>query len=163
MRLVDAYYSESFEKSYATVEHSINGIKQRFEGISKVHPEEEHASKFTGCRYAEMRARIKAYKAERAALIIKCDECRKFIKACGQCKDWDKNSATAKVAYRQLNKKINHINHLTNVINQLEWDLKIAIRQQETVSKKLADKRAMTAFVDEACPEDIKAEVDNSF
>lgn len=162
MKLIDAYYSEYLKKSYATIEHSINGTKKQFEGVSKVHPEEEHASKFTGCRYAEMRAQIKALKAERTDLIIKCEECRKFVKACSQCKNWDKDSPIAKVVYRQLNQRIKQINKITDEINQLQWDLNIAIRQQDTVGKKLADKRAMAAFIDEACPEDIKAKIDNS-
>lgn len=161
MKLIDAYYSEGFKKSYATVEHSINGIKRRFEGMAKVHPEEEHGSKFTGCRYAEIRAQIKALKAERQSLIWKCEECRKFVKACSQYKNWDKESPVAKVVYKQLKARIKEVNKLTDKINELEWDLKIAIRQQETIHHKLAGKRAQTAIIDEACPEEVKAEIDN--
>lgn len=161
MKLIDAYYSEGFEKSYATVEHSINGIKRRFKGMAKVHPEEEHASKFTGCRYAEIRAQIKALKAERQSLIWKCEECRKFVKACSQYKNWDKESPVAKVVYKQLNARIKQVNELTNQINQLEWDLNIAIRQQNMIHTKLAGMRAQTTVIDEVCPEQVKAEIDN--
>ena len=160
MRLVDAYFNENTGISYATVEHTINGIKRRFQGIAKVHPEDA-GSKFTGCRYAETRAQIKALKAERESLIAKCEECRKFVKACSQYKLWDKESNTAKAIYKQLNSRIKQVNELTNKINHLQWDLNIAIRQQDTVGKKLAGKRAMAAFIDEACPADIKAEIDN--
>lgn len=139
MRLVDAYYSEYLGKSYATVEHTIGGVKRRFEGMAKIHPEEDHSSKFTGCRYAEMRAQIKALKAERQYLIGKCEECRKFVKTCSQYKGWDKTSSTAKAVYRQLNKRIKQINTLTDRITQLQWDLNIAIRQQESVTKKISN------------------------
>lgn len=161
MRLVSAYYSENTGVSYATVVHSINGLERRFEGIAKVHPEEESKSRFTGCRYAEMRAQIKALKAERQSLIWKCEECRKFVKACSQYKNWDKESLVAKVVYKQLNARIKQVNELTNQINQLQWDLNIAIRQQETIHHKLAGKRAQVATIDEVCPEDVKAEIDN--
>ncbi len=149
MRLVDAYYDEYTGVSYATVIHTINGIERRFEGISRIHPEEEHASKFTGCRYAEMRAQIKALKAERESLIWKCNECRNFVKACGQYNNWDRDSAVAKVVYRQLNRRIKEVNALTDKITQLQWDLNIAIRQQESVNKKLSSKRAQVVIIDE--------------
>ena len=162
MKLVNAYFSEYTNNSYATVEHNINGIKRRFEGMAKLHPEDKR-SKFTGCRYAEMRAQLKALKAERESLIAKCEECRKFVKACSQYKNWDKESPTAKAVYKQLNKRIKAVNELTNRINHLQWDLNIAIRQQDMVNKKLASKghRADVAVIDEAVSEDIKAEIDN--
>lgn len=149
MRLVDAYYSEYLGKSFATVEHTIGGVKRRFEGMAKIHPEEDHSSKFTGCRYAEMRAQIKALKAERAELIMKCEECRKFVKACAQYGNWDKTSPTAKAVYRQLNRRIKEVNELTDRITQLQWDLNIAIKQQDSIGKKLAGKRAEVLMVDD--------------
>ena len=136
MKLINAYFNENHGISYATVQHSINGVKRRFEGISQLHPE-DNSSKFTGCRYAEMRAQIKALKAERKYLIEECEECRKFVKACSQYKNWDKESPTAKIVYKQLNKRIKKVNELTNKINHLIWDLNIAIRQQDTIHKKL--------------------------
>ena len=134
MKLIDAWFEESTGKSYATVEH----LGRRYQGMSKLHPEEENASRFTGCRYAEMRAQIKALKFERELKIQKCDECRKFIKACSQYNGWNKESSTAKAIYTQLNKRIKEVDKLTNEINRLMWDLNIAIKQQESVHKKLA-------------------------
>lgn len=134
MKLIDAWFEESTGKSYATVEH----LGRRYQGVAKLHPEEENASRFTGCRYAEMRAQIKALKNERKEKMAVCEECRKFIKACSQYKGWDKESSTAKAIYTQLNKRIKEVNKLTNEINHLMWDLNIAIKQQESVHKKLA-------------------------
>ena len=134
MKLIDAWFEESTGKSYATVEH----LGRRYQGMSKLHPEEENASRFTGCRYAEMRAQIKALKFERELKIQKCDECRKFIKACSQYNGWDKESSTAKAIYTQLNKRIKEVDKLTNEINHLMWNLNITIKQQELVHKKLA-------------------------
>lgn len=148
MKLINAYFDEKNGISYATVQHNINGIKRRFEGIAKLHPE-DNKSKFTGCRYAETRAQIKALKAERESLIKKCEECRKFVKACAQYKSWDKSSPTAKAVYRQLNRRIKEVNELTDRITQLQWDLNIAIKQQDSVGKKLAGKRAEVLMVDD--------------
>ena len=134
MKLIDAWYEESTGKSYATIEH----LGRRHQSIAKLHPDEESASRFTGCRYAEMRAQIKALKAERESLIWKCEECRKFIKACSQYKNWNKESPTAKAIYTQLNKRIKAINKITDEINQLQWDLNIAIRQQDMIHNKLS-------------------------
>ena len=134
MKLIDAWFEESTGKSYATIEH----LGRRYQGMSKLHPEEENSSRFTGCRYAEMRAQIKALKFERELKIQKCDECRKFIKACSQYNGWDKESSTAKAIYTQLNKRIKEVDKLTNEINHLMWNLNITIKQQESVHKKLA-------------------------
>jgi hypothetical protein len=160
MKLINAYLDENTGISYAIVEHTINGTKRRFEGIARIHPEDT-PSKFTGCRYAEMRAQIKALKAERHSLICKCEECRKFIKACSQYKNWDKESPTAKAIYTQLNKRIKAVNKITDKINELEWDLRIAIRQQDTVHNKLAGKRAQVTTIDDSCPDEVKAEINN--
>ena len=162
MKLIDAYLDENTGISYAIVEHTINGTKERFEGIARVHPEDT-PSKFTGCRYAEMRAQIKALKTERQSLIWKCEECRKFVKACSQYKNWDKKSLVAKIIYKQLNKRIKAVNKITDKINELEWDLRIAIRQQDTVHNKLAGKRAQVITMDDSCPDEVKAEINNLF
>ena len=157
MKLIDAWFEESTGKSYATVEH----LGRRYQGMSKLHPEEESASRFTGCRYAEIRAQIKALKAERQSLIWKCEECRKFVKACSQYKNWDKKSLVAKIIYKQLNKRIKEVNKITDKINELEWDLKIAIRQQDTVHNKLAGKCAQVMTIEDSCPDEVKAEINN--
>ena len=136
MKLIESIFNDSTGVSFCTVKYKNNF----YTGISKLHPEDEDAglaSKYTGCRYAEMRAEIKAlkdeYKRERAI----CEECRKFVKACTQYKNFDTESPTAKAMFRQLNCRIKKVNALADKINEKINALDIAIKQKDIVSKAL--------------------------
>ncbi len=139
MQLMNSYFSEFEGRSTCTVKHR----KQTYDGHARLHPEDKEAglgSKYTGCRYAEMRAEIKAlkdeYKKEKAA----CEECRKFVKACSQYANFDKESPTAKAMFRQLNRRIKAVNKIADLINQKMQDLDIAIKQKDIVHKALERK-----------------------
>ena len=57
MHLIESYFNETLGKSISVVKHR----KKQYYGYAWIHPEDEKiASKYTGCRYAEMRAEIKA-------------------------------------------------------------------------------------------------------
>lgn len=136
MQLIHSKYDELTGISVCDIKYK--GIIYR--GIAQLHLDDKLAnkgSKFTGCRYAEMRAQIKAlkneYKIEKAA----CEECRKFVKACLQYKNFDKESLTAKAMFKQLNKRIKKVNHLADEINEKINELNIAIKQKDIVSKAL--------------------------
>ena len=138
MQLIESYFNETLGKSISVVKHR----KRQYYGYAWVHPEDEKiASKYTGCRYAEMRAEIKALKAEHKREKTACEECRKFVKACSQYKNFDKDSSTAKAMYRQLNRRIKRVNQLADEINKKINDLDIAIKQKEIVHKALKRKR----------------------
>lgn len=137
MRLIDSIFNEGTGKSTSVIKYK----KKKYYGYAWLHPEDtDKASKYTGCRYAEMRAEIRAlrmeYKQEKKA----CEECRNFVKACSQYKNFDKESLTAKAVYRQLNRRIKRVNDLADKINQKIEELNIAIRQQDIVSKALERK-----------------------
>lgn len=117
--------------------------RKKYKGWAKIHPEDEReglASKYTGCRYAETRAQIKALKDEYNREKAACEECRKFVKACSQYKNFDKESPTAKAMFRQLNRRIKKVNDLADAINNKMMDLDSAIRQKEIVHKALERK-----------------------
>ena len=138
MQLIESYFNETLGKSISVVKHR----KRQYYGYAWIHPEDkEKASKYTGSRYAEMRAEIKALKAEHKREKAACEECRKFVKACSQYKNFDKDSSTAKAMYRQLNRWIKRVNQLADEINQKINDLNIAIKQKEIVHKALERKR----------------------
>ena len=138
MKLIESYFNPTLGKSISVVKHK----KKQYHGYAWVHPEDEEiASKYTGCRYAEMRAEIKALKHEYKKEKQSCEECRKFVKACSQYKNFDKDSSTAKAMYRQLNRRIKRVNQLADEINQKINDLNIAIKQKEIVHKALERKR----------------------
>ena len=138
MQLINSGFNEGTGKSTSVIKHK----KKKYYGYAWLHPEDkEIASKYTGCRYAEMRAEIKALKAEHKKEKTACEECRKFAKACSQYKNFDKDSSTAKAMYRQLNRRIKRVNQLADEINQKINDLNIAIKQKEIVHKALERKR----------------------
>ena len=154
MILKDSVYIEETGQSFCTVEYK----KKTYTGTANLHPEDKEAglgSKYTGCRYAEMRAEIKALKTEYKIAKAACEECRKFVKACTQYKNFDKNSPTAKAMFRQLNKRIKQVNKLADKINKKIADLNTAIKQKEIVHNALERKRGRglrtsVTIVDEA-------------
>ena len=137
MQLLSSYFDEKTGKSVVVVKHK----KQLYEGTAKLHPEDkEKASKYTGCRYAELRAEIKALKEEHQKEKNACEEVHKFVKACSQYTNFDETSPTAKAVYRQLHRRIKRVNDLADLINKKMQDLDIAIRQKEIVSNALQQK-----------------------
>lgn len=118
---------------------------KEYTGYSVLLPEDiPTMSRFTGCRYAEMKAQIKALKGELKEKRKACDECRKFVQAVSNYKNFDKESPTAKAMYRQLNRRIKEVNKLIETINKLDFDLKVRIRQQDKFNEKVERRNAET-------------------
>lgn len=133
MKLVNAQYhlwSDDDGISYATVKH----LNKLFTGLAHLHPKDkDRESQFAGCDIAEQRAQIKALKYELKLKKEKCDECRNFVKACECYKNWDKESPSAKVVYRQLNRRIKEVNDLIDTINRKMDNLDRFIKRRDTV------------------------------
>lgn len=110
-----------------------------FEGSAKRHPE-DNWSDFTGCRYAEQRAEIKALKHFRNQKKNECEEIRKYVKSLEGYKDFDKESPTAKAVYKQLNIRIKEVNEIADEINKREFNLRLAIRQQDRLNNRIKSK-----------------------
>lgn len=124
------------ENGLSTVQ--IQYKKNNYQGKAKLHPDDTW-SEFTGCRYAQERAEIKALKAEYQEKKEKCEECRKFVVAVQQYSKFNSEDPSARAMFRQLNRRIREINKLADEINKKEFSLKIAIRQQDKF-KKIAAK-----------------------
>lgn len=131
MKFIDSYADSADGRSCVIVEHK----NKRYKGIAKCHPEDTF-SEYTGCRYAEERAQIKALKEEWKEKKAKCEECRKFVKAITQYKNFDSTSDTAKAMYRQLNRRIKEVNDLADKITRKEINLKLSMRQKDKIDKK---------------------------
>ena len=115
MKFIDSDFNKETGLSYVIIEH----MKKQFTGYAHCHPEEKYPSEYVGCALAEKRAAIKAFKYERTILKKEADAVIKFIKSCECCKDFDKEEKSVKRMYRMLNKKIDKINNLTDMINTL--------------------------------------------
>lgn len=126
MRFIDSHTNEETRISYVTVENK----GAVYTASAKCHPDDEF-SVFTGCRYAEMRAEIKALKAEYYQKKHDCDECRKFVSMVQQYACFNREDPSAKAMFRQLNRRIREVNALADEINKRELALRVAIRQQD--------------------------------
>lgn len=116
MKFISSYYDKENGKSTVVMQH----LGRRFLGVAHVHPEDQEiASSYAGCEYAEIRATIKALKYERRILKEKADAAIDFVRACECYKDFSKDSKTAKVIYRQINRRIARVNALADQINDL--------------------------------------------
>lgn len=114
----------------------IEHMGRTFVGYAKKHPE-DNWSEFTGCRYAEERAEIKALKAELKKKKHDCDECKKFVTAVSQYAEFDPKSPTARAMFRQLNRRIKAVNDIISLINEKEFNLRVAIRQQDGFNNRI--------------------------
>ena len=138
IEFVDSGYSSSDGESWAKVKVD----NKVFYGFSELLPEDrDKASKFAGCRFAELKAELKALKYLRRRKKKECEYYRKFVKSLGCYKDFDKNSPTAKCVYKQLNKRIKEVNKLTDAINAKREEFLIAINQRDLITKAIDRKR----------------------
>ena len=132
MRFLDSSTVEEIGYSTVIIKHKGN----EYVGQAKCHPDDTF-SEFTGCRYAQERAEIKALKDEWKQKKHDCDECRKYLIAVSQYAGFDKESSTAKAMFRQLNRRIKEVNKLAEIISQRQFNLQVAIRQQDSFNNKI--------------------------
>lgn len=124
--------------SAVTVQH----LGKKFDGYAWGHPDDkENWSEFAGCSYAETRAMIEALKYERKQAKEKADAAIDFLKACECYKNFDKNSETAKVLYRQINQRVKKVNDLADKINNLYDDLDKSIKRRSIVVNAIKRKK----------------------
>ena len=136
MRFLDSSTVEEIGYSTVIIKHKGN----EYVGQAKCHPDDTF-SEFTGCRYAQERAEINALKDEWKQKKHDCDECRKYLIAVSQYAGFDKESSTAKAMFRQLNRRIKEVNKLAEIISKKQFNLQIAIRQQDGFNNKIEQMR----------------------
>ena len=136
MRFLDSGTVKETGYSTVVIEHKGN----KYVGQAKCHPDDTF-SEFTGCRYAQERAEINALKDEWKQKKHDCDECRKYLIAVSQYAGFDKESSTAKAMFRQLNRRIKEVNKLAEIISQRQFNLQVAIKQQDSFNNKIEQMR----------------------
>ena len=137
IKFVDSGYSNSGE-SWAEV-----SVKNKvFVGFSELSPEDiDKASRYAGCRFAELKAELKALKYLRRRKKEECEYYRKFVKSLRCYKDFDIDSPTAKCVYKQLNKRIKEVNRLTDAVNAKREEFLMAINQRDIVTNAIERKK----------------------
>ena len=136
MRFLDSGTVKETGYSTVVIEHKGN----KYVGQAKCHPDDTF-SEFTGCRYAQERAEINALKDEWKQKKHDCDECRKYLIAVSQYAGFDKESSTAKAMFRQLNSRIKEVNKLAEIISKKQFNLQVAIKQQDSFNSKVEQMR----------------------
>lgn len=137
MKFISSDYDENTGISTVVMQH----MGKKFVEQAFFHPEDENPSRYAGCRFAEIRAIIKALKYERAIAKNKADMALDFVKSLECYAGFDKRTPEARLMYRQLNKRIKRVNDLTDRINAAMQDLDISIRQRSIVTKALERKK----------------------
>lgn len=120
-----------------------------FSGHAFMHPEDkEKYSYLFGCSLAEMRAVLAAVKNEIYKLRYQIKIKEDFLKTTRNCKNFDKESSTAKTMFHLLNIDKKNLRLLTITREQIKEDIKNLIDMQEEKNKRvdnLLKKRAAAA------------------
>lgn len=126
MRFRYSHASELNHISYVCVEH----LGKHFSALSKLREGDEF-SKFTGCRFAEQKAEIKAVKYELQLEKQKVKELENFVKAIKQYKIFNAEDPSTKAMFRQLNMRRKKILALKKEIAERENALQESFKSQD--------------------------------
>ena len=141
MKFISSFYDNESGESTVILQH----LGKKFVGHSKIHPDEfDKRSEFAGCSYADMRASIQGLKYERRLLKEEVNTIDKFIKACECYNNFDPESPTAKVLYRQRNQKNKRIEKINEHIAWIERILKDRIINRDKFLKKVEEKKTLS-------------------
>lgn len=141
MKFILSNYDSAWGEAHVIMQHL--GVK--FSGFANVHPDDKiNASEYAGCTLAELRATLAALKYERRIAKNKSDEAIDFVKACEGYAKFDPESDTAKVMYRQLNRRIKRVNDLTDQINNLLEEIKVFAQKRQIVLNAIKRKKEMS-------------------
>ena len=138
MKFISSNYDEETGISEVIMQH----MGKKFKGIARCHPEEEYPSQYAGCALAERRAVIKALKYERNKLKAETDSIIKFLKHCECFKDFNKEEKSSKIMYKTLNRKIDKVNRLTDLIDTVSKTLTLDHIKRMAVLNKMKMNRA---------------------
>ena len=141
MKFISSEYDPYLGHAVVIMQH----LGKKFTGVANVHPDDkEHSSEFAGCRLAELRATVKALKYERAIAKEKSDEAIDLLKSCEGYNKFDKNSDSAKVIYRQVNRRIKRVNDLTDEINNLLKEIQNFATKRQIILNALKRKKELS-------------------
>lgn len=107
-----------------------------FMGIATCHPEEEAVSDYAGCRYAEIRANIKAVQYEKRMVNAAIKELEDFEKILKSLKDYNPNSVEARRLRRRIHEKKEERIFLQTAIIAMKNTLKKAMCERDALIEK---------------------------
>ena len=128
--------SETYKKSGVSIV-VLKYKNMRFTGKAYKHPNDDW-SEFFGCELAEIRAKIKAAKWEYNRKKEEYKNYENFVKSLECYKNFDPESPTAKVIYRQLNQRKKELYIAKSRINTLKNSIPMMIKNRELFQQKIA-------------------------
>ena len=135
--------SWDYDSGYSIV--IMQHLGKKFIGIAKINPEDPNPkSEYFGGMCAEIKATIKALKYERKLLKNKSDMALDFVKSLECYKDFSKDDPAAKLVYKQLQKRIDKVNDITDEINSLYKELDLLVHRRNIVLKAMDRKKKMS-------------------
>lgn len=137
MKFINSYASEKIRMSLVTIEHK----GKIFEGRADCDPDDAW-SDYIGCKFAELRATLKALKYEYKIEKAKVNEIQKFIAIVEQYKNFNKEDGTAKAMYRQLNRRLKNLKAIEEDINMVKKTIKARLKALEKTNQILKDKKS---------------------
>lgn len=136
MRFINSDACQMSGLSFVDVEHK----GKIYTGWAERNYDDEW-SEYTGCRYAHMRAEIKALKADYRQKKHDVKICEQFVAKIEQYTRFNAEEASARVMYRQLNMKRKELIRMGNEISKRESALKKAIEEQDKFNEKIKEKK----------------------
>jgi hypothetical protein len=134
MKLVYANYKEDLGRSFCVVE-SDRGYE--YFGHARLHPDDaEWASQFTGCRIAELRAELNALKDECQWAKAEYKFYKDFVTSCTQYKNWNPEDKSAKVVFRQLNRRRRAMEKAAAAVAEKEQEIAVAVKSTEYMKRE---------------------------
>lgn len=139
MKFISSSYDPNTYTSTVIMQH----LGKKFIGTAHAtEQDQEKASEYAGCAYAELKATIKALKYERKIAKERADQAYDFVKAIQCYSKFNKDSASAKVVYRQLRQRIKRVNDLTDQINEVYKNLDYSIHHREVILEVFKKKKS---------------------
>ena len=137
MKFIDSRVYKEIRMSEVIIEHK----GKEFAGFAVCHSDDTW-SDYIGCKFAELRATLKALKYEYKIEKRKIEEIQKFIAIVEQYKNFNKEDGTAKAMYRQLNRRLKNLKAIEEDINMVKKTIKARLKALEKTNQILKDKKS---------------------
>ena len=146
IKLIDSYYNKENKESYVAISTKY-GI---FKGYSKLHQEDEDiASEYIGCNYAEVKAMIKYEKAKLIDKQKKLKTIKILLKELERLNGYNKKSIEARyikkqyyIIKKEVDDQILKINYLKDSLYKAMQNYREDKNKFEEKIKKIKEKRA---------------------
>ena len=139
MKIVYSEYDRNTGMSCVVIDYK---GRYKLQGSARLHPDDyDNASEIIGCQYAEARAIANTLMIKLRNLKAKYKDFQEFVQSCEQYKNFDPESPTAKVMYRQLNRRRIEIEKLEKDIEFYKTMPERSEKKREMFRKRVEERK----------------------